>query len=142
MISVQDRGGNVTNCRTGLLPSPAGLDRPETPAYRSFWRQAARLRVSGDPEDEDPIVSVVNVVDVFLVVIAVLLVIVAANPLNPFSSERLVVVTNPGKDDMRILIKESQEPTRYETTGEIGQGQGVRAGTAHRLRDGRMIYVP
>lgn len=93
-------------------------------------------------EDEDPILSVVNVVDVFLVIIAVLLIIVAANPLNPFASERVVVVTNPGEDDMRIIIRDGQELTRYETTGEIGEGEGVRAGTAYRLPDGRMIYVP
>lgn len=93
-------------------------------------------------EDEDPILSVVNVIDVFLVIIAVLLVIVAANPLNPFSSDRVVVVTNPGEDNMTMTIRDGQELTRYETSGEIGEGQGVRAGTAYRLPDGSMIYVP
>ena len=40
------------------------------------------------------------------------------------------------------LLRWAQELTRYETTGEIGEGEGVRAGTAYRLPDGRMIYVP
>lgn len=30
----------------------------------------------------------------------------------------------------------------YKSTGEIGQGEGVRAGVAYRLKDGSMIYIP
>lgn len=93
-------------------------------------------------EDDDPILSVVNVIDVFLVIIAVLLVIVASNPLNPFSEDRVVVVTNPGEDNMQMIIKDGQELTRYESSEEIGEGQGVLAGTAYRLPDGSFIYVP
>jgi len=93
-------------------------------------------------EDDDPILSVVNVIDVFLVIIVMLLIVVASNPLNPFSDENVVVVTNPGQDDMRITIREGRELTRYESSGEIGEGEGVLAGTAYRLPDGSMIYVP
>ena len=93
-------------------------------------------------EDDDPILSVVNVIDVFLVIIAVLLVVVAANPLNPFSEDRVMVVTNPGEDNMSIVIREGREMTRYESTGEIGEGEGVLAGSAYRLPDGSMVYVP
>jgi hypothetical protein len=93
-------------------------------------------------EDDDPILSVVNVVDVFLVVIAVLLVIVAMNPLSPFSEDRVIVVTNPGEDNMTMIVKDGQELTRYETAGEISEGQGVRAGTTYRLPDGSLVYVP
>jgi len=93
-------------------------------------------------DDDDPILSVVNVVDVFLVVIAILLVIVASNPLNPFSNEDMVVVTNPGREDMTITIREGEKLTRFESTAEIGEGQGVRAGTTYRLPDGSLVYVP
>lgn len=34
------------------------------------------------------------------------------------------------------------ELTRYESTGQIGEGSGVKAGVAYRLPDGRMVYVP
>lgn len=93
-------------------------------------------------EDDDPMLSVVNVVDVFLVLIAILLIIVASNPLNPFSEERVVVVTNPGEDNMTMTIKEGSELTRYESSDEIGEGQGVRAGVTYRLPDGSFVYVP
>lgn len=95
-----------------------------------------------DEEDNDPMLSVVNLIDLFLVIIGVLMVVIAQNPLNPFSQEQVVVIENPGEEDMRITIKEGQELTRYEASGEVGQGQGARAGVTYRLDDGRMIYVP
>lgn len=96
-----------------------------------------------DHEDEDdPIVSVVNLIDLFLVVIAILMAIIVQNPLNPFSDDKVIVVERPGEADMRITVKEGEELTRYEASGEIGEGQGVVAGTTYRLSDGRLIYVP
>ncbi len=93
-------------------------------------------------EDDDPILSVVNVIDVFLVIVAVLLVIVAANPVNPFSEDRVVVVENPGEENMRITIKDGEQMTRYEASDEIGEGEGVLAGSTYRLPDGSLVYVP
>lgn len=95
-----------------------------------------------DDEDNDPMLSVVNLIDLFLVVIGILMVTIAQNPLNPFSQDKVVVVENPGQADMRITVKDGQELTRYESSGEVGQGQGARAGVTYRLEDGRMIYVP
>ena len=95
-----------------------------------------------DEDDDDPMLSVVNLIDLFLVIIGMLMVVIAQNPLNPFSEERVVVVENPGEDNMRITVKDGQELTRYESSGEMGEGQGARAGVTYRLGDGRMIYVP
>lgn len=95
-----------------------------------------------DEDDTDPMLSVVNLIDLFLVIIGMLMVVIAQNPLNPFSQNKVVVVENPGEADMRITIKDGQELTRYESSGEVGQGQGARAGITYRLDDGRMIYVP
>jgi hypothetical protein len=100
------------------------------------------MRFLRESETDDPILSVVNLIDVFLVVVAMLMVVIVQNPLNPFAGKNVVVVENPGEADMRILIKEGQELTRYETSGEIGEGQGVRAGITYRLSDGRLIYIP
>ena len=95
-----------------------------------------------DEDDDDPMLSVVNLIYLFLVIIGMLMVVIAQNPLNPFSEERVVVVENPGEDNMRITVKDGQELTRYESSGEMGEGQGARAGVTYRLDDGRMIYVP
>lgn len=95
-----------------------------------------------DEEEDDPILSVVNLIDLFLVMVGILMVVIIRNPLNPFASERVVVVENPGEERMRITVRDGEVLTRYEASGSIGEGRGVRAGVTYRLPDGRMIYVP
>ena len=41
-----------------------------------------------------------------------------------------------------IIIKRGTEIEAYELTGEALGGQGERLGTAYRLTDGQVIYVP
>lgn len=100
------------------------------------------MRFLDNDESDDPMLSVVNLIDLFLVIIGVLMIVVMENPLNPLSKNDVVVVENPGKANMRITVKEGQELKRYESNGEMGQGQGARAGVTYRMDDGRMIYVP
>ncbi|WKU19481.1 DUF2149 domain-containing protein [Advenella alkanexedens] len=100
------------------------------------------MRFLESDDADDPILSVVNMIDLFLVVIGILMVVVALNPLNPYAAQDVIVIENPGKANMTMTIKEGEELTRYESNGEIGQGQGVKAGITYRLDDGRMIYVP
>jgi hypothetical protein len=107
-----------------------------------MFGRSSLMRFLEQEEADDPILSVVNLVDLFLIVIGVLMIVVIRNPLNPFSSERVVVVENPGQADMRITVKDGQELTRYQSTGEIGEGRGVRAGITYRLPDGHLVYVP
>lgn len=100
------------------------------------------LKIIEDDED-DPILSVVNMVDLFLVVIAVLLIIVMSNPINPFNTaENVTVIKNPGEENMEILVKEGNELKQYQSTGEMGEGKGAKAGVTYRLEDGSLIYVP
>ncbi|HHG5596924.1 TPA: DUF2149 domain-containing protein [Pseudomonas aeruginosa] len=100
------------------------------------------MRFLEHDEADDPILSMVNLIDLFLVVIGILLIVIVQNPLNPFSQDKVVVVENPGEADMRMLVKDGKELKRYQASGEIGEGQGCRAGVTYRLADGRMIYVP
>lgn len=95
-----------------------------------------------DDDSDDPITSVVNLIDVFLVIIAALLVSVAQSPANPFGAENVTVIKNPGQPNMEITMKEGQKITRYQAKGQIGSGDGEKAGVAYRLKDGSMVYVP
>lgn len=99
-------------------------------------------RLMEEVEDDDPILSVVNLIDVFLVIIAALLLAVANNPVNPFSSEPVTMIRNPGQPDMEVVIKDGQKIERYQASGSIGEGQGSKAGVAYRMQDGSMVYVP
>lgn len=88
-----------------------------------------------DSEDhDDPMLSVVNVIDVFLVIVVLLLIMVART-----SSEALEDAANRGGD---IVPQAMETLERYETSGEMGEGTGVRAGTTYRLDDGTMVFVP
>ena len=96
-----------------------------------------------EPESDDPILSVVNLIDIFLVIIAALLITVAQNPLlDPFSRQDVTVVTDPGKPSMEMIIKKGEKIEKFKSSGQIGQGEGERAGIAYRMKDGSMIYVP
>ena len=101
-----------------------------------------RTRLLDDVAEDDPILSVVNLIDVFLVVIAALLLAVANSSVNPFSTESVTIIKNPGKDNMEIIVKDGQKVDHYKASGEIGEGQGAKAGVAYRLKDGSMVYVP
>jgi hypothetical protein len=101
-----------------------------------------KLRLMDELETDDPILSVVNLIDVFLVIIAALLLAVAMNPMNPFTQENVMIIKNPGEPDMEMIVKTGETIERYQASGEIGSGEGMRAGVAYRMKDGSFIYVP
>lgn len=105
-------------------------------------RRPMSINILDEDDGDDPILSVVNIVDVFLVIIAVLLIAVIENPLNPFVTQDVIVIKNPGKPDMGMVVKEGNELKEYKSSGQIGEGQGTKAGTAYRLKNGSMVYVP
>jgi len=95
-------------------------------------------------EDEgiNPALSMVNLVDVFLVLIAALLIAIAQNPMNPFLEEDVTVIKNAGKPNMEMIIKKGETIETYKSNGEIGSGDGVKAGVAYRMNDGSIVYIP
>jgi hypothetical protein len=101
------------------------------------------IKLLHEPETEDPILSVVNIIDIFLVIIAALLISIAQNPLmNPFSKQDVTVITDPGKPSMEMIVKKGEKIERYKSNGNIGSGDGEKAGVAYRMKDGSIIYVP
>ncbi|ENO86984.1 DUF2149 domain-containing protein [Thauera linaloolentis] len=121
----------------------AAATRP--PAGKARGAKHARqggLRLMDDLEADDPILSVVNLIDVFLVIIAALLLAVASNPMNPFVQEDVTVIKNPGQPNMEMIVKKGEVIEHYQASGEIGTGEGSRAGVAYRMKDGSFIYVP
>jgi hypothetical protein len=86
--------------------------------------------------------STINLVDVFLVVIGVLLIAVIENPLRPFVEENVTIIRNEGKLNMEIIVKDGKKVTKFQSVGSSIEGDGEMAGTAYRLKDGSMVYVP
>ena len=100
------------------------------------------MRLLDEDEELNPILSAVNLVDVFLVIIAALLIAIAQNPMNVFNNEDVTVIKNAGKPDMEVIIKQGKEIKQYKANGEIGSGEGTRAGIAYKMADGSFVYVP
>ncbi len=100
------------------------------------------MRLLDEDESINPALSVVNLVDVFLVLIAALLIAIAQNPINPFLDEDVTVIKNPGKENMEMIVKKGEKIETYKSTGEIGAGEGVKAGVAYKMPDGSIVYVP
>lgn len=100
------------------------------------------VKLLEEDESINPALSVVNLVDVFLVLIAALLIAIAQNPMNPFAAENVTVIKNAGEPNMEIIVKEGTTIETYKSNGEIGSGEGVKAGVAYKLADGSIVYVP
>lgn len=96
-----------------------------------------------DSDVDDPILSVVNVIDIFLVIIAALLITIAQNPvLSALTQQNVTIITNPGEPNMEMVIKDGEQIERFKSSGDSGQGEGIKAGVAYRMKDGGVVYVP
>lgn len=111
--------------------------------------KSRRYRRSGiliGEDDPSPMNGVGNLFDtamVFSVALLVALVMSYSLPELLNSSEDLTIVKNPGSQDMQIIVKEEGKPIEVlNMTDNIGGGTGEALGTAYKLADGRVVYVP
>lgn len=95
-----------------------------------------------DNDDDDPVLSTINLIDVFMVVIGMLMIAIVNNPMSPFSQDKVTIIRNEGQPNMEIITKEGSKVTRFTASGASGEGNGEKAGTAYRMKDGSMVYVP
>lgn len=51
-------------------------------------------------------------------------------------------MTDPGKPAMEMVVKKAGKVERYKTSKDLGQEEGEKAGIAHRMKDGSMVYAP
>ena len=103
------------------------------------------LPAPADAEDEDPLAGVANIFDVSVVFIVGLMITLFSvyrigDLVDPDSEVTLVKTNADGLSE--IIVKRGTEITAYELTGETLGGQGERLGTAYRLADGQVVYVP
>lgn len=100
------------------------------------------MKLLEEDESINPALSVVNLVDVFLVLVAALLIAIAQNPMSPFLEENVTVIKNSSQPDMEMIIKNGETIETYKSSGEVGSGDGVKAGVAYKMADGSIVYVP
>jgi len=105
----------------------------------------SRLGILNTSEDEDPMSGVANLFDTAMVfAVALLLALVVSynvpELLQPEAS--VTIVKNPGDPNMQIIIKDADQIQVLNMTEKIAGGQGTRMGTAYRLENGQVVYVP
>jgi hypothetical protein len=94
---------------------------------------------------EDPIAGVANLFDASVVFIVSMMValFMAYNMLDlldPMSEMTITKKSAGGK--VEIITKKGKEIKARKVTDRRLSGEGMRLGTAYRLKDGRVVYVP
>lgn len=95
-----------------------------------------------DDADDEPMLSLVNLVDLLLVLLAALLLAFAASPLSPLAGGEVTVIRDAGTPQMEVVVMRGANVERFSASGRSGVGDGVRVGSAWRLADGSMVYLP
>ncbi|MGC4028790.1 MAG: DUF2149 domain-containing protein [Steroidobacteraceae bacterium] len=108
----------------------------------------ARFLTLHSPEDtaeEDPLAGIANLFDVSIVFIVGLMItlfsVYRMGDLIDGKSEVTMVKTD-AQGRREIIVKKGTEITAYELSGEMTEGNGERLGTAYRLANGQIVYVP
>lgn len=95
--------------------------------------------------EEDPLAGIANLFDVSIVFIVGLMIslfsIYRMADLVDAKSEVTMVKTN-ARGEQEIIVKKGTRITAYKVTGKTTTGNGERLGTAYRLANGQIIYVP
>ena len=95
--------------------------------------------------EEDPLSGIANLFDVSVVFIVGLMIslfsIYRMSDLVDARSDVTMVKTN-AQGEREIIVKKGTKVTAYKVSGKTMAGQGERLGTAYRLANGQVIYVP
>ena len=95
--------------------------------------------------EEDPLAGIANLFDVSVVFIVGLMItlfsVYRMADLVDANSEVTMVKTN-AQGEREIIVKKGTKITAYKVSGKTATGDGERLGTAYRLANGQVIYVP
>src|ERR1044072_9405398 len=95
--------------------------------------------------EEDPLAGVANLFDVSVVLIVGMMITLFSvdrmADLVDANSEVTMVKTN-AQGEREISVKKGTKITAYKVSGKTATGDGERLGTAYRLANGQIIYVP
>lgn len=97
------------------------------------------------PEPGDPMAGVGNLFDTAVVFIAALLLALmtvfdARDLFNPQSN--FTILKKNAQGEMTLIRKTGRRIQAVKVSPDQAAGRGTRLGTAYRLEDGSMVYVP
>jgi hypothetical protein len=93
--------------------------------------------------DEDPLSGVANLFDMSVVFIVGLIVtLFSAYQLLFNEKSDMTIIKKTSSNNLQIISKKGKKIKAMEVTKAKIKGGGERLGTAYRLEDGTMVYVP
>ncbi|MBU1344200.1 MAG: DUF2149 domain-containing protein [Proteobacteria bacterium] len=95
--------------------------------------------------DNDPLSGVANLFDLGLVfIVGLLIALFGAYHLEDLLSQDsdMTIVKKSSDGQMEIISKKGKKIDAVKVTKEKAQGKGERLGTAYKLENGSMIYIP
>ena len=98
-----------------------------------------------EQDSPDPMTGVGNLFDTAVVFIAALLLALMTvfDAKEIFSKDsRMTIIKKNDRGELTIIRKKGRKMQAVKMTREEASGRGTRLGTAYRLEDGSMIYVP
>lgn len=104
-----------------------------------------RRRFDGDTPLEDPIAGVANLFDASVVFIVSMMIalFMAYNMLDLLDPTATVSMTRKGADgQLEIITREGTQIRVQKVTDKKLGGEGERLGSAYRLKNGQVVYVP
>jgi hypothetical protein len=109
-----------------------------------YLKRRRRLE-AGQEALEDPISGVANLFDASVVFIVSMMIalFMAYNMIDLVNPNAEVTITKKGADgQIEVITKKGNKIEAQKVTDKKLSGQGEKLGTAYRLNDGRMVYVP
>jgi len=119
--------------------------RPDQGSFRFVRASRGRGYADASHHDEDPLAGIANLFDVSVAFIVALLIALfalfsAGSLLDPNSNVTMVKQTDGG--ELEVITKRGPEIKVQKVTDKSMSGEGVRLGTAYRLANGQVVYVP
>ncbi len=96
-------------------------------------------------ESNDPLSGVANLFDLGLVfIVGLIFTLISAYHMQDLfvQDSELTIMKKSSSGQMEIITKKGQKIDARKVSEKTSQGRGTRLGTAFRLEDGSMIYVP
>ena len=101
--------------------------------------------ISND-QDDDPLAGVANLFDVGLVfIVGLILALVSAyQMMDIFSEDSEITIMKKDKQGSWEIITKKGKEIKIEKISDqkVGGKEGMRLGTAYKLKNGKVIYVP
>ena len=98
-----------------------------------------------EPPEEDPLAGIANLFDVSVVfIVGLMITLISVFRMGDLvdSTSEVTMVKTSASGKREIIMKKGTEVTAYEISGEMKEGNGERLGTAYRLANGQIVYVP